>query len=44
VPVESIRHARWLLLRMGADVEVLEPAELRELMAETAAGLSKLYE
>lgn len=44
VPVESITHARWLLLRMGADVEVLEPAELRALMAEAVAGLSKLYE
>ncbi|GGS65248.1 helix-turn-helix transcriptional regulator [Nonomuraea spiralis] len=43
VPVESITHARWLLLRMGADVEVLEPSDLRVLMAEAVAGLSKLY-
>ncbi|MER6505990.1 WYL domain-containing protein [Nonomuraea sp. NPDC001636] len=43
VPVESLTHARWLLLRMGADVEVLEPAELRALMAEAVAGLGKLY-
>ncbi|MGW2156561.1 helix-turn-helix transcriptional regulator [Nonomuraea sp. NPDC001699] len=43
VPVESLTHARWLLLRMGADVEVLEPAELRVLMAEAVAGLGKLY-
>lgn len=43
VPVESVTHARWLLLRMGADVEVLQPPELRALMAETVAELSKLY-
>ncbi|MEV4015286.1 YafY family protein [Nonomuraea angiospora] len=44
VPIESITHARWLLLRMGADVEVLGPPELRALMGETVAELRKLYE
>jgi predicted DNA-binding transcriptional regulator YafY len=44
LPVESITHARWLLLRMGADVEVLEPPELRALMREAVAELGKLYE
>ncbi|TDC99411.1 YafY family transcriptional regulator [Nonomuraea deserti] len=44
VPVESVTHARWLLLRMGADVEVLEPPELRALMREAVAELGKLYE
>ncbi|TDC04422.1 YafY family transcriptional regulator [Nonomuraea longispora] len=44
VPVESLTHARWLLLRMGADVEVLEPPELRALMREAVAELGKLYE
>ncbi|MEU8246597.1 YafY family protein [Nonomuraea sp. NPDC048916] len=44
VPVESIGHARWLLLRMGADVEVLGPPELRALMAEAVAELGKMYE
>ncbi|MFD0475991.1 helix-turn-helix transcriptional regulator [Nonomuraea thailandensis] len=43
LPVESISHARWLLLRMGADVEVLGPPELRALMAEAVAELAKLY-
>ncbi|MCK2219344.1 YafY family transcriptional regulator [Actinomadura sp. ATCC 31491] len=43
LPVESITHARWLLLRMGADVEVLEPPELRALMREAVAELAKLY-
>ncbi|MGP3931919.1 helix-turn-helix transcriptional regulator [Nonomuraea sp. KM88] len=44
VPVESVTHARWLLLRMGADVEVLEPPELRALMREAVAELGKVYE
>ncbi|MFG1707361.1 helix-turn-helix transcriptional regulator [Nonomuraea sp. M3C6] len=44
VPVESLTHARWLLLRMGSDVEVLGPPELRALMGETVAALSKMYE
>ncbi|MEU4575546.1 helix-turn-helix transcriptional regulator [Nonomuraea sp. ATR24] len=43
VPIESIRHARWLLLRMGADVEVLGPPELRVLMAEAVTALGKMY-
>ncbi|GII06092.1 helix-turn-helix transcriptional regulator [Planobispora takensis] len=43
LPIESLPHARWLLLRMGTDVEVLEPPELRVLMAETIAGLAELY-
>ncbi|MFI7444611.1 helix-turn-helix transcriptional regulator [Nonomuraea indica] len=43
VPVESFRHARWLLLRMGASVEVLDPPELRAMMAEAVADLAELY-
>ncbi|WP_084963589.1 helix-turn-helix transcriptional regulator [Thermoactinospora rubra] len=43
LPVESLAHARWLLLRLGAGVEVLEPPELRAMMAETAAELYKMY-
>ncbi|GGQ13710.1 helix-turn-helix transcriptional regulator [Streptosporangium pseudovulgare] len=43
LPIESVRHARWLLLRLGTDIEVLEPPELRALMAETAAALVTLY-
>ncbi|MGV9307181.1 helix-turn-helix transcriptional regulator [Nonomuraea sp. NPDC003727] len=43
VPIESVPHARWLLLRMGASVEVLAPAELRDLMRETVAELGKMY-
>ncbi|MFE3450131.1 helix-turn-helix transcriptional regulator [Nonomuraea sp. NPDC059194] len=43
VPIESIPHARWLLLRMGASVEVLAPAELRDLMRDTVGELGKMY-
>ncbi|GGO11181.1 transcriptional regulator [Microbispora rosea subsp. aerata] len=43
LPIESLTHARWLFLRMGVLVEVLEPAELRALMAEAAADLSRMY-
>jgi len=31
------------LLRLGADIEVLDPPELREHMADTAAALAALY-
>ncbi|WP_433444453.1 helix-turn-helix transcriptional regulator [Nonomuraea sp. CA-141351] len=43
VPIESITHARWLLLRMGVAVEVLGPPELRAAMCEAVAELHKMY-
>ena len=43
LPIESMNHGRWQLLRLGASVEVLEPAELRDLMAQAVADLSRLY-
>jgi predicted DNA-binding transcriptional regulator YafY len=43
VPIESVPHAHGELLRLGSDVEVLEPAELRELMRSTAVELAALY-
>ncbi|MBP2703840.1 transcriptional regulator [Microbispora sp. RL4-1S] len=43
VPIESVNHARWQLLRLGASVEVVEPAELRDLMARAVADLAELY-
>lgn len=43
LPIESIEHARGDLLRLGAELEVLEPAELRERMAQTARALGELY-
>ncbi|GAA3819071.1 YafY family protein [Sphaerisporangium flaviroseum] len=43
LPVESVRHACWLLLRMGSDLEVLGPPELRRLMATTVSKLATMY-
>ncbi|MGY0019774.1 helix-turn-helix transcriptional regulator [Streptomyces sp. YJ-C3] len=43
LPIESIGHAHDTFLPLGADIEVLEPAELRERIAATGAALAKLY-
>jgi predicted DNA-binding transcriptional regulator YafY len=43
LPFEKLAYARAALLGFGADVEVLEPAELRSQMADTAAELGALY-
>ncbi|GAA2595380.1 YafY family protein [Actinomadura fulvescens] len=43
LPVESPDVAYTELLRLGPEVEVLEPAGLRDLMRETAARLADLY-
>ncbi|WP_433516800.1 helix-turn-helix transcriptional regulator [Nonomuraea sp. CA-143628] len=43
VPIESIEHAAGEFLRLGTDVEVLAPAELRDRVATTAAELTRRY-
>ncbi|WP_320069505.1 YafY family protein [Micromonospora sp. RTGN7] len=43
VPVESVDVAYELLLRLGPEVEVLDPPELRARVAETVARLAALY-
>jgi predicted DNA-binding transcriptional regulator YafY len=43
IPIESVWHASLELQRVGADCEVIAPAELRERMAENAAALSRIY-
>ncbi|WP_433301626.1 helix-turn-helix transcriptional regulator [Actinoplanes sp. CA-030573] len=43
VPIESVRHGHIELLKLGAEAEVLEPAELRARFAETARGLTARY-
>ncbi|MEV7344548.1 YafY family protein [Streptomyces sp. NPDC093544] len=43
VPIESIDHAHGEFLRLGTDIEVLAPAELRERIARTAAELAERY-
>ncbi|MFF9062369.1 helix-turn-helix transcriptional regulator [Streptomyces sp. NPDC014882] len=44
VPIESVDHAHREFLRLGTDVEVLAPAELRARIAETARALATRYE
>jgi predicted DNA-binding transcriptional regulator YafY len=43
VPIESHAHAAGEFLRLGAGVEVLEPAPLRRLVAGIVADLAALY-
>jgi predicted DNA-binding transcriptional regulator YafY len=43
VPIESVDHAVGEFLRMGTDIEVLEPPELRERLARTAAEVAEMY-
>jgi predicted DNA-binding transcriptional regulator YafY len=43
IPIESDRHAEGEFLRLGTDVEVLEPPALRERLAVTVAQLTARY-
>ncbi|MGY5052995.1 helix-turn-helix transcriptional regulator [Streptomyces sp. 900105755] len=43
VPIESVEHATAQFLRLGTDIEVLEPPELRARMARTIAELAERY-
>jgi predicted DNA-binding transcriptional regulator YafY len=43
IPIESIEHAAGQLLALGADVEVVKPAELRTRMQDTARAVVALY-
>ncbi|MEU2841402.1 WYL domain-containing protein [Streptomyces sp. NPDC007076] len=44
IPVEGTEHACGELLRLGGDVEVVAPAELRQAMAATVGILARAYE
>ncbi len=44
VPVESLDHALWDVLKMAPHIEVLAPPELRQRVAETATQLAKLHQ
>lgn len=43
IPTESVKHAHHALLQLGADVEVLAPPELRELVAASGRALAERY-
>ena len=43
IPIESVEHAAAELMRLGADCEVISPAELRRRLAETASAMTSLY-
>ncbi|MGV9453492.1 helix-turn-helix transcriptional regulator [Streptomyces sp. NPDC003635] len=43
VPIESVDHAHGEFLRLGTDVEVLQPTELRTRIARTVAELARKY-
>jgi predicted DNA-binding transcriptional regulator YafY len=43
MPIESIEHGARQLLGFGAEVEVLEPAELRDQVRQQASQLLALY-
>jgi predicted DNA-binding transcriptional regulator YafY len=43
IPGEMLDYLYIQLLQLGADIEVLEPADLRERMAHTGAALTALY-
>ncbi|MBP2583186.1 putative DNA-binding transcriptional regulator YafY [Streptomyces sp. PvR006] len=43
IPTESTGHACGELLRLGTDVEVVAPEELRRAMADTVRALARTY-
>jgi predicted DNA-binding transcriptional regulator YafY len=43
VPIESVRHGQHALMQLGQHVEVLEPAELRRLIAASARAMTARY-
>jgi len=44
VPIEPAAHALADFLRLGADIEILEPAELRDQAARTIRGMAATYD
>ncbi|GAA4959355.1 helix-turn-helix transcriptional regulator [Actinoplanes utahensis] len=43
LPIESVKHAHAELLRLGADIEVVSPPALREMMRSSALAMTALY-
>jgi predicted DNA-binding transcriptional regulator YafY len=44
LPVADLREIHLRILQHGADVEVLEPAKLREMIRQDAVRMTRLYE
>ncbi|MEU1729125.1 YafY family protein [Nonomuraea sp. NPDC005692] len=44
IPIESIDRAVASILRLGADVEVLAPADLRERLTDTLTAMTRIYD
>jgi predicted DNA-binding transcriptional regulator YafY len=43
IPIESAEHAVGMLLRLGAEAEVVAPAALRALMTQTISAMAETY-
>ncbi|WP_152363975.1 helix-turn-helix transcriptional regulator [Microlunatus speluncae] len=43
IPIESLGHAETEVLKVGAEVELLTPVELRDRLRATAAALAAVY-
>jgi len=43
IPIETPEHAASQLIRLADEAEVLDPPELRQLLAATVARMAKLY-
>lgn len=43
IPIESIEHARSSFMQLGEHLEVLEPDELRNAIAASAAAIARRY-
>jgi predicted DNA-binding transcriptional regulator YafY len=44
VPIESLQNAETEFLRLGADIEIVAPAELRARMSAVAQSLAAIYQ
>jgi predicted DNA-binding transcriptional regulator YafY len=43
IPIESLHHAQHALMQLGAEVEVIEPPELRQLIATSLQAAARRY-
>jgi predicted DNA-binding transcriptional regulator YafY len=43
IPIESVEHAAQEMLKLGVDVEVVEPEALRHRLARTAREVAAIY-